>query len=118
MSLVVQKISELCSHPYNFLNPEEDDGRKIWYYGLPAFVRNGYEPGEIQIEPDYSYLSTNEWWDELERRETPVYPKDIHEEEEEDQKLKSEHFQEYKKWGKINHGSALWDGMINWFRKS
>ena len=118
MSLVVHKISELCSHPYNFLNPDEDDGRKIWYYGLPAFVKNGYEPGEILIEPDYSYLSTNEWWAELEKRKTPVYPKDIHEEEEEEQKLASEHFQEYKDFGMINHGSPLWDGMINWFRKS
>jgi hypothetical protein len=26
-------------------------------------------------------------------------------------------FNETKDYGVINHGDALWDGMINWFRK-
>jgi hypothetical protein len=118
MSLVVGKVSELCSHPFNFINPEEEDGRKIWYYGLPAFVRPGYEPGEIKIEPDFSYLTPEDWWDHLEKRQTPIFPKVIHEEEEEELEREKEHLSEYKDYGAINHGSALYDGMINWFRKS
>jgi len=42
----------------------------------------------------------------------------IHEEEEEDLEREKEHRSEYKNYGAINHGSALYDGMINWFRKS
>lgn len=118
MSLVVSKISKLCEHPYNFINPEEEDGRKIWYYGLPAFVRKGYEVGEIRIEPDYCYLTPEEWWDHLEKRRTPVFPKTIHEEESEDLEREKESLSEYKDYGTINHGSVLYDGMIDWFRKS
>jgi hypothetical protein len=49
---------KLLEHPYNFLNTEEEDGRKIWYYGLPATIRNNsFEAGEIGIVPDYSYMT-------------------------------------------------------------
>ena len=31
--------TQLCEHSYNFLNPEEMKGRKIYWYGLPATIQ-------------------------------------------------------------------------------
>jgi hypothetical protein len=105
----------LLEHPFNFLNQEEEAGRKIWYYGLPATIRLGSEPGEIGIVPDYSYMSQKEWWDNLEEKKKRIKPKDH--KETEDDILDKEYFREdrrFESW--INHGDALWDGMIWWFR--
>ena len=111
------KIDEMIEHPFNFINPEEENGRKIWYYGLPAKILLGYEPGEIKIEPDYSYIPESEWWKELEKRQTNVTPKYIDEEDNDDIKIEKEHFEESKDYGIINHGDVFYDGMIKWFRK-
>ncbi len=113
------KIDEMLDHPYNFLNPEEEEGRKIWYYGLPAKILLGYETGEIRIQPDFEYMTQNDWWDELEKRRTNVYPKKrvFVDDEESMEELDKEHFAEHRDYGSINHGSAFYDGMINWFRK-
>lgn len=105
----------LLEHPFNFLNQEEESGRKIWYYGLPATIRLGSEPGEIGIVPDYSYMSQKEWWDNLEEKKKKIKPKDH--KENEDDVLDKEYFNEdrrFESW--ISHGDALWDGMIWWFR--
>jgi hypothetical protein len=105
----------LLEHPFNFLNPQEEKDRKIWYYGLPATIRLGCEPGEIGIVPDYSYMSQKEWWDKLEEKKRKITPKDH--KETEDDALDREYFDEdrrFESW--INHGDALWDGMIWWFR--
>ena len=112
------KINDMIEHPFNFINPEEEIGRKIWYYGLPATILLGCEPGEIRINPDYSYLTPDEWWNELENRKTNVHPKDrVYVYNEMDmEKRDKEHFNEYREFGNINHGSVFYDGMIDWFR--
>jgi hypothetical protein len=112
------KIDEMMNHPFDFIHPETEEGRKIWYYGLPAIIKLGYEPGEIRIKPDYSYMTSTEWWNELEKRQTNVTPKNrnyIDDEKEEEERDK-ERFEETKDYGEINHGSVFYDGMINWFR--
>jgi hypothetical protein len=112
------KIQQMQEHPFDFINQERENGRKIWYYGLPALVLLGYEPGEIRIKPDYSYLTPKEWWDELERRESKVFRKDriLTFDEDQDEEIEKDYFIESKEYGEINHGSAFYDGMINWFR--
>ena len=107
---------KLLEHPYNFLNSEEDHGRKIWYYGLPATIRNhSFEPGEIGIVPDYSYMSESEWWDELKKRKTNITPNDY--KKNDDDEFDDESFEEDRRFSSwINHGDAFYDGMINWFR--
>jgi hypothetical protein len=107
-------ISKISEHPFNFINPEKEIGRKIWYYGLPATILLGYEPGEIRINPDLSYMTSDEWWNELEKRKSNVKPPNSTQNE--DDLLDAEHFAEHKDYGSINHGSVFYDGMINWFR--
>jgi hypothetical protein len=112
------KIQEMMEHPFDFVHPEKEEGRKIWYHGLPATIRLGYEPGEIRINPDYSYMTSNEWWDELERRKSRVTAKNHVPSFSEKQydELEKDDFLDHKDYGEINHGSAFYDGMINWFR--
>ena len=112
------KINDMIGHPFDFINPEKEIGRKIWYYGLPAKILLGFEPGEIKIEPDYSYLSPDEWWSTLEEKKSKVYPKErtYIDDEKEMEELEKEHFEEYRDYGNINHGSAFYDKMIDWFR--
>ena len=107
---------KLLEHPYNFLNPEEDHGRKIWYYGLPATIRNtSFNPGEIGIVPDYSYMTESEWWGELKKRKTNITPEDY--KKTDDDLMYDDNFEEDRRFSTwINHGDAFWDGMINWFR--
>lgn len=106
---------KLLEHPYNFLSPEEESGRKIWYYGLPATIRNSdCNPGEISIWPDYSYISKSDWWKKLEDRKSNINPKDY--KKTSDDEWEEDLFQEDSHASYINHGSALYDGMINWFR--
>ncbi len=91
------------------------NGRKIWYYGLPATVRlNDSYPGEIGVVPDYSYIDKKDWWTELKRKKTKLTPKDGVKSD--DDQLDQEYFDEDKRSPWINHGDALWDGMIGWFR--
>ena len=107
----------MMNHPFDFIRPETEEGRKIWYHGLPAIIKLGYEPGEIRIKPDYSYMTSTEWWNELEKRQTNVTPKNrnyIDDEKEEERD--KERYEETKDYGEINHGSVFYDGMINWFR--
>jgi hypothetical protein len=112
----------LMEHPYNFLNPEEERGRKIWYYGLPATIEPGYTRGDISIVPDYSDIEQEEWWDLYKLRSHHVNIKKSNPEEEnytekQDREMDEDRFNETKEYGVINHGDALWDGMIEWFRK-
>ena len=112
----------LMEHPYNFINSEEEKGRKIWYYGLPATVEPSYHPGEIKVAPDYTNIDQEKWWDLYKIRSRPIdLEKDNPEEEnytdKQDREMDEDNFNETKDYGVINHGDALWDGMINWFRK-
>lgn len=104
----------LLEHPFDFLNPEKEEGRKIWYYGLPATIRISSNPGEIGIIPDYSYIDKKEWWKELNGKKKKITPADY--EKSEDDILEDDDFNEDTESPWINHGDALWDGMIWWFR--
>jgi len=106
----------LMEHPYNFLNPEEEKGRKIWYYGLPATIEPGYDPGNIRVVPDYTDISKENWWKEYYIRKNPILVQ-TDGQSMSDKEMDDEHFAETRDYGTINHGDALWDGMINWFRK-
>jgi hypothetical protein len=106
----------LLEHPFDFLNQEKENGRKIWYYGLPATVRaSNVHPGEIGIVPDYSYMSKEEWWDSLKEKKKKITPKN-HKDTQDDsiEKEELEDDRRFESW--ISHGDALWDGMIWWFR--
>jgi hypothetical protein len=102
----------MSEHSYNFFNPEEETGRKIWWYNLPATIQpkiNSY-PWEISIIPDYSVVSEDKWWSEYKRRSSPPI------QNEEDSEMDEDDFNEAKSYGKINWGDALSDGHINWHR--
>jgi hypothetical protein len=110
----------LMEHPYNFINPDQEKGRKIWYYGLPATIEPMYDSGNIMVYPDYTDIDPKKWWEQYQIRKNPIDLAKSGEEQEkerDDRELDEEHFNETKDCGKINHGDALWDGMINWFRK-
>lgn len=100
----------LSEHPFNFFEPEKENGRKIYWYGLPAFINtSGYNSWEIRILPDYEVLSKNKWWTEYLNR-----TKNISETPTEDD---IEEINEYIGRDEINWGDALSDQHINWFRK-
>ena len=93
----------LTEHPFNFLEPKTEQGRKILFYGLPAQVeiRQGYEKWKIGIVPIYSEYNKSEWWALLMQRSFPT------DEERED-------WEEYKESDYINWGDALSDQDIKW----
>ncbi len=106
----------LSEHPYNFFNPESEVGRKICWYGLPATILTGYEPGEIRIKPDYdSGLNQEEWWKEYEKRKHVFTNKDDFDKQLDE--IESDEYSEDKFNQIINWGDALSDGNIYWFRK-
>jgi hypothetical protein len=105
----------LLEHPFDFINPEKEVNRKIWYYGLPATIRIGAEPGEIGIVPDYSYMTEIEWWNLLKEKKRKINPGDYKKTDEDE--FDEDEFDEDRRFSSwINHGDALWDGMISWFR--
>lgn len=111
-----QKLTvDLVEHPYNFLNPEEEKGRRIWYYNLPARIQpSEYHPGEIRIIPDYideykGHKNHWMWWRDYYERSRYKGDKDFSSNEE-------ERLEEAREMGGINHGDVLWDGNIGWFR--
>jgi hypothetical protein len=108
-------IIEISEHPYNFLEQEKEKDRKIWYYNLPAKIRPSSNPGEISIQPDYTGEFKGKenhwkWWKEYHERSR--YKSSYKEDDEMDE----EHLEESREMGYINHGDALSDGNINWFR--
>lgn len=102
-------IIAMSEHPFNFHEPEKENGRKIYWYGLPATVRVKHNPWQIAIIPDYTNYPKEQWWKELKRRKTPT-DKEFHEMELQDQ---AEEMQD----DYINWGDAFSDGHIGWFRK-
>lgn len=109
-----QLVVQLMEHPYNFLEPETEKGRKIYFYGLPATIRPSSQPGEIGIIPDYSVgISKNEWWRLYNLRRKPVGG----EPDKEWADSEIEDNAEYEHDDYINWGDALSDGNIKWFRK-
>lgn len=118
MSYAMAKVQYLqtviCEHPYNFLNPEEMKGRKIYWYGLPATIQPRAVDGwEITVYPDYTTgISKAEWWKELRRRETKIGKIDEDWDSMQKEDNEEEEYNEY-----INWGDALSDGHIDWFRQ-
>jgi len=101
-------------HPFNFFNPESENGRKIYWKGLPASIRTKSHPGEIGVVPDYTCgLSKEEWWRELLRREKKIPAK----KDEDWAAIEEEDLRESMSSDYINWGDALSDGHIDWFRK-
>jgi hypothetical protein len=93
----------LVEHPFNFLEPEKEQGREILFYGLPAQVeiRQGYEKWKINICPLYTEHTKEKWWKLLIERSSAS------DEERED-------WEEYKESDYINWGDALSDQHIKW----
>lgn len=109
-----QIVVQAMEHPYNFLNPEEEKGRKIYFYGLPATVRPSSHAGEIGIVPDYSVgVGKSEWWRLYKLRKAPVGG----DPDKEWADMEAENTAEHEHDDYINWGDALSDGNINWFRK-
>jgi hypothetical protein len=114
----VQHLAEkIMFHPYNFFEPEKDDGRKIYFKSLPAFVRTGYDVGEIRIEPDYSMIPREKWWRIYELFDSKRYESaDSIFRDENDDEMDNEDREECLRNDIINWGDALSDGHIYWFR--
>lgn len=111
MAKAQYKVVQAMEHPYDFLNPENELNRKIWYYGLPALVKPSSNPGEMGVIPDYTAgIDEKKWWKLFKERRLPVNPteEDIEDDIYDEEGPESSY---------ISHGSALWDGMIDWFRK-
>jgi len=104
----------LSEHPYNFFEPETEEGRKIYWYGLPATIKTGYDVGEIIIVPDYTTgLSPIKWFGEYQRRAKPYQQKN---EKSDLEEIDDEEYFDEQRAQEINWGSALSDQHINWFR--
>lgn len=99
----------LCEHVFNFFEPEKEQGRKIYWYGLPATISIKNTPGEIGIVPDYTNFPKENWWSELKRRKTPIDKEWAEMEPEDDNESMMNDY--------INWGDALSDEHIGWFRK-
>lgn len=101
----------MSEHPYDFFNSDKNNGRKIWWYGMPATVKVKSYGWEIGVIPDYTTgLEKSAWWKEYLRRRSNINEKidenDIQVWDGEDD------YTDY-----INWGDALSDQHINWFRK-
>lgn len=112
MARVGYLIVQLEEHCYNFFEPEQENGRKICYHGMPATVRVMSDTWEIAIVPDYSNMTEKDWWAELKRRQSNYTVQD-----DQDREMEEEGFDEDQRTGWINWGSPLSDGNIYWFRK-
>lgn len=98
----------LLEHPYNFLDPHGEEGRKIYWYGLPATISLlGERTWEIIIRPVYDEWTEEGWWDELWARKYYGIDDDGTRED----------LDEMKSTGYVVWGDAFSDGNIGWFRK-
>lgn len=107
----------LSEHSYNFFNPQEENGRKIFWKGLPATIKvSTYQSWEVGIVPDYSAgIDKQQWWSELKSRESFIGKKEF--DDEDDDMNDIEDFNSDMERDYINWGDALSDQYINWFRK-
>ena len=116
MSKAQYYVTLISEHPYNFFDPEKEKGRRIWYYNLPATIEpSDYDPGNIRIRPDYigefkGKKNQWKWWKEYYERSRYMSLSNT-------ESLDEEHLEEAREIGWINHGDALSDGNINWFRE-
>lgn len=114
MAKVQYLMVHMSEHPYNFFEPEKENGRKIYWKGLPATIRVKGNTWEVMIIPDYTCGYTREqWWKELENRESKLPPK----RDDDFDEIDKEDKQEAMRDDAINWGDALSDQYIDWFRK-
>ena len=107
----------LGEHPYNFFEPEQENGRKICWYGLPATVKVKSDGWEIGIVPDYTAgLTKEEWWKELKNRKSK-YSNIVDEMDKQEEEMDNEDHDESMNKDYINWGDAFSDQHIDWFRK-
>jgi hypothetical protein len=107
----------MSEHCYNFFEPEQENGRKICWYGLPATVKVKRDGWEIGIVPDYTAgLTKEEWWKELKHRESK-YSKAVDEMDKQDEEMDKDDHEEAMNSDFINWGDAFSDQHIYWFRK-
>lgn len=101
-------IDKIQDHPFDFINPKKEIGRKIWYYGLPATIKLTDDFGIVNIVPDLSYLSLEEWFDELIKRTTRA--------EEKNTLLGKSPFSVYKgnRCSEIRGVNILTEAVIDW----
>ncbi len=108
-------LINLSEHPYNFYDSKSENGRKIWWYGLPATVRTKQDGWEIIVIPDYSTgVDKKTWWTEYKNRKSKlshIKSEDDFDHDDEDD------FTEAAQGDYINWGDAFSDAHINWFRK-
>lgn len=108
----------LAEHSFNFFDPESENGRKIYWYGMPAFVKtkSGYYPWEIQIIPDYGVgFAKEEWWKEYRNRKKKLAYTPTEDDANMDENEREDEDQD-KDQDSINWGDAFSDGNIDWFR--
>lgn len=107
-------IVAYSEHSFNFFDPMSENGRAIYYHGLPANIEVRDDSYEIMIHPNYEDegISRREWWHAY--RKTQLLGMDP---EDDDFKLEVDYLNDYDKTGYINHGSAYSDKHIKWHRK-
>ena len=101
----------LTEHPFNFLEPFKEQGRKIWWYGLPATIgTTEYESWNILIIPDYTTgVDKENWWKLFKERRSNIG--EIVDEDDIPVYDKEDDYKDY-----INWGDAFSDKHIDWFR--
>lgn len=103
----------LSEHPFNFLEPEKENGREIWWHGLPAtIVVSTHSPWEIKIKPEYDKIPKDKWWKEYRYRKTNIIETDT-----EWAEMEKEDDEEDEQSDIINWGDAYSDQYIGWFRQ-
>ncbi len=100
---------------YNFLNPEENKDKKVWWYGLPAIVQpklSSY-PWEISVYPDYTALPKETWWKEYGNRSSKYNNTDKDDIEDHEEDMAEDIHSDSINWGDAFETA----GRIDWFRK-
>ena len=104
MSKAQYLITVMCEHGYNFFEPEKENGRKIFYYGMPATIKvSDRRPWEVDVIPDCSTMTEDEWWSSYVTRQ--VWLDDN----------KSDYIAELRRSGQIR--TEALSEHIWWFRK-
>jgi len=110
----------LSEHCYNFFEPHTEDGRKIYWMGLPATVKVKSSTWEIGVIPDYTDgLTKKEWWAAHKERRKKLgnnKPPGYNLDQEELDREEEDEFNEDEQQDYINWGDALSDQHIDWFR--
>lgn len=100
---------------YDFLHPEKEMDRKVWWLGLPATIKPkiGSYPWEISVHPDYTVLPKEEWWKIYRERTSKVNNTNKEDLEEEKEDFEEDIHSDYINWGDAFEAG----GRIDWFRK-